>query len=89
MSKIINQKSHIKDKTNLNPKSLNKLFDIIITNVKNELKLSSEIIDYQIIKYIKNLTSKLIKVTIKNVQAVEHLKIKGICGLVQVELATL
>ena len=77
VQKIISQKYHIKDNTKLNPKSLNKLFDIIITNVCNELELSSETIDYQIIKYIKNLTSELIKVTIKNVQAVEHEKIKG------------
>lgn len=77
VQRIINQKSHTKDNTKLNPKSLNKLFDIIITNICNELKLSSETIDYQIIQYIKNLTSEFIKVTIKNVRAVEHKKIKG------------
>ena len=77
LNRIINQKSHTTNNTKLNLKSLNKLFDIIITNICNELKLSSEIIDYQIIQYIKNLTSEFIKVTIKNVRAVEHKKIKG------------
>ena len=77
VQKIINQNSNISDNIKLNPKSLNNLSDVIITNICNELKLTSETIDYQIIKYIKSLTSKLIKVTIKNVRAVEHEKIKG------------
>ena len=84
VQKILNRNSNVKDHINLNQKSLNKLSDVIITNICDELGLSSETIDYQIIKYIKNLTSELIKVTIKNVQTVEQEKLEGICGLVQV-----
>ena len=77
VQKILNRNSNVKDHIKLNQKSLNKLSDVIITNICDELRLSSETIDYQIIKYIKNLTSELIKVTIKNVQAVEQEKIRG------------
>ena len=71
VKKIIN---FSKSNSSLNSKSVENLLNVILNNIKKELKGNLEIIDVQIIKYLRKLITEAIKITLDKVNIVEKEK---------------